>query len=126
MAKPGSEPGPGSDRGKLQDPFQIQAETNVHRNEALKKDYSVDDASGERKCLKESGRADLKGERETVVAEISLTGQQVQTEESTGEKAANQLPYSTEKRAVNPCFNNLAMILSSLERSEIQVRYLKS
>ncbi len=64
------------------------------RSEALKKGYlgcKKDDASGERKFLKEGGRADLKGEREAVVAEISLTGQQVQPEESTKKRVANQL-----------------------------------
>jgi hypothetical protein len=61
------------------------------RSEALKKDYrgcKKDDDRGERKCLKEGGRADLKGEREAVVAEISLTRQQVQPEESTGKKSS--------------------------------------
>ncbi len=79
-------------RAKLQDlgpdPRQDQC-----RYEALKKGYlgcKKVDESGERKCLKEGGRADLKREREAVVAEVSLTGQQVQTEESTKKRAANQ------------------------------------
>jgi hypothetical protein len=63
----------------------------------------------------------LKGEREAVVAEVSLTRQQVQTEEST--KKRKPINYSTEKHAeeINQCFNSLSMILLSWERSEILV-----
>ncbi len=98
----------------MQDPGQAPNGDQC-RSKALIKDYlscKKDDASGERKCLKEGGWADLKGEREAVVAEVSLTGQQVQPEESTGEKeAANQLfNRKTCRKAINQCFN-LAMIL---------------
>ncbi len=75
-------------RGKLQNPSQAPNGDQC-RSKALIKDYlscKKNDASGERKCLKEGGRADLKGESEAVVAEVSLTGQQVQPEESIGEK----------------------------------------
>jgi hypothetical protein len=78
-------------RGKLQDPGQAP-NGDQYKSKALVKDYlscKKDDASGERKCLKEGGRADLKGEREAVVAEVSLTGQQVQPEESIGKKTVN-------------------------------------
>jgi hypothetical protein len=79
-----------------------------------------DDESGQRKCLKEGGRADLKGEREAVVAKVSLTGQQVQPEESTKKRAANQLfNKKSAERAINQRFTNLAKILSSWECSEI-------
>jgi hypothetical protein len=63
----------------------------------------------------------LKGESEAVIAEVSLTGQQVQPEESA--KKRQPINYSTEKRAekaINQCFNNLVMI-SRWERSEILV-----